>query len=452
MSLSDLQNISSLDALSTINRPDGNGFWICGQAASRKLFDMAISYLSESNASRQIDAEKYASAVERLIATRFLLKGAQISEKSVTRILSTALKYSNDRCQDFVHYFPVHITSDNTPPEFSIGPVIFRPRHLFMDALMPRFEEYVSDTCALWAEGRKKDRSPLGVQATETTLEDKSNARMFVDETISWFGEFGWVAEVKVSKCDPETSRERAILVVEGALNLLRVMLSASFSQKIRLGGSQGLPQKSSNLSADSSGKLEISLSRGSVAQHLGPQWWDVMRANVGERRFAIAGRLLHAIADVSTRYPLCERIFDALTWYGQAVVDQHTGSRIVKYMNAVERITVCEERDNVTNTISERAAALCFDPDKNNFQYWVQYVRHIYAVRSDLVHGTKSPFDAELLRENYNAECTSRFVIIQSLLFFERLNIKANMSTRSLRENFVQYVNAVKNFNLSHW
>jgi hypothetical protein len=89
----------------------------------------------------------------------------------------------------------------------------------------------------------------------------------------------------------------------------------------------------------------------------------------------------------------LNQRLLDALNWFGQAVVEQNAGAKVVKYTAALERLTVTGHVDDgLENLVIKRVAILNQDREDKPLEEIKKQLGELYQCRSDLMHGSLSP------------------------------------------------------------
>jgi hypothetical protein len=148
---------------------------------------------------------------------------------------------------------------------------------------------------------------------------------------------------------------------------------------------------------------------------------------------------------------PIAERIVDALAWFGQAVSDPAPGTRILRYVAALERLTLFGDRDKavdptgratdkeaekITKTVTERAAKLCALIGGSDLDEWRTRASEVYNARSRLAHGSWSPFDERLWPMAHEAELVAAEAIIQWLMIAVGAPLRdVNMSYRRLEK-----------------
>jgi hypothetical protein len=110
------------------------------------------------------------------------------------------------------------------------------------------------------------------------------------------------------------------------------------------------------------------------------------------------AGKSLETLTTPAVKHAMRSRITNAVGWFGDAVREQSPPAQIVKALTALEALAMTGEHGDITSILSARAAALCFDPERDkSFDDVRQRLRDAYDTRSSLTHGSLSPFDPEV-------------------------------------------------------
>ncbi len=128
--------------------------------------------------------------------------------------------------------------------------------------------------------------------------------------------------------------------------------------------------------------------------------WTKQILEGEGQMGLDQAGVVLESRLNPDLERPLSQRMLDALQWFGEAVRDPSPSTRVIKYVTALERLTLTKKVDDIAESVSERVAALTTGLIKdrgfeaNKAAFW-----KVYAVRSDLAHGTISPNDPKVLK-----------------------------------------------------
>lgn len=121
--------------------------------------------------------------------------------------------------------------------------------------------------------------------------------------------------------------------------------------------------------------------------------WMGLFSSADAQEIIGNLGIALEQAVNPALRRPLSERLLDAMQWYGEAVREASPGAKAVKYVTALERMVMTDEKDDIASLVSSRVAALCLDePTVGCRDRWQDEVRRAYEVRSRLVHGSVSP------------------------------------------------------------
>jgi len=158
--------------------------------------------------------------------------------------------------------------------------------------------------------------------------------------------------------------------------------------------------------------------------------WFDQLKDR-GTPYFQIAAIALDSLLDPLSVSHLKQRILDAITWYGQAVTEIAPAAKIVRSVAALERITVTKktdglreavctkEIDGLRETVSKRTALLCCEKMPEEYDKYFVATKKVYNCRSDLMHGSLSPFDDKLQVIASEALEIARVAILCGLEFF---------------------------------
>jgi hypothetical protein len=112
------------------------------------------------------------------------------------------------------------------------------------------------------------------------------------------------------------------------------------------------------------------------------------------------AGKALEPITNPAIQREIGTRLTDAVGWFGDAVREESPAAQIVKAVTALEALVMTGKSNTIASELSDRAAALCFDPERDKiFEEVNDAMSNAYDMRSRLAHGSLSPFDAEVTR-----------------------------------------------------
>jgi hypothetical protein len=431
MGLEEIRSLSQHDLASALPHPSGHGQLFCGQAAAERIEELADRYLAAHPLSGRLDPNRVIEFLGEEIVHRFLAEAKQVDEQQIVQILTAAINRAAVLCTDTVHFLPCHLSWAESPELFAIGPVRFRLGRKFFMQIDRELKEYAVERTEARSAGSTKEG-------------EKEIRRLLLDEALHYYEGFKWVAEVEVRGCDPETSQQRARLAVSSAVDILHLLLGAHFSARMLIGGPRIAADQRARITRGTDGTLDIVISREPMAQMLEANWWEVVSAGDGAHYLSAAGESLQVTTNPDLVRPLCYRFLEALSWFGQAVREVSDAARVVKYITAIERMVVTGE-DTVVKTVTNRCAALCWEADDRDFNWWQNEIGRLYPLRAGLLHGSITPFDARVTIGAHAAGKIARIALIRGLSFFHSLGLKIeNLSQKQLRRSYKELVGHV--------
>jgi hypothetical protein len=418
------------DRLCSVPHPNGHGILICGRDAIERFIQLAERHLIAQKVEKKVDLEVFTNAITDELVQRFLKETREIERKSVDRMLSAALKKVKAKHQSLTHFIPCVVVFESDPKEFQIGPVHFIWMEKFLNDKKEEIEKE-RERIRLDHIRRCEETVADGRPAQEVATPEISSkiANQLVDGLIEYFSDFKWMTTVTVPECDKTVSRERAEIAVEAALDVLKLFLGTSYGTTLRQGHSRGIPRQTANLTHEADGALHISIGWGAKDAMVGPGWFNAI-TEPDSFYFKAAGTALYACIDPEQSSDLNQRFLDALTWYGQAIWEQMPSAQIIKYVAALERLTVTKKVDDLTKTVSRRTATLLnHGGSKEDFDRSYEKAKKIYDFRSGLMHGSLSPFDKKLMAIAPLAERIARDTLLRSLDLFVSLQYELQNS-----------------------
>ena len=420
----DKTKIPTNDYFASLPHPSGSGEMLCGTAALERIRATAQRAISSSKFAGRLESDEVYRSLKKEIVRRFFVERRSLNESEADKAVNAAVKTATKTIVTLTHLLPCHLAGISGPSEFSIGSVRFRKRG---DALLEK-ERSLADYADDPQDDAVKDSSEGHREIKEKLLID---ARKHYES-------FDWVAEVRIEATDANTSRKRASMVAQGAINCLHLLLGREYSHHMRCGGPDFAVDRRGRLEFDDKGKAEVWTSTDWLSHFITETWWDKLNQERGRDIIQLLGVALTAGNAVPKPSPLALRFLDALAWYGEAVRDEFIASRVVKYVTAIERILTTKKAKDLTQAIATRGSALTFAPSEENLQDLADRFRSIYGLRSDLVHGSLSPLSSALWNGDRESEELARATLFRALQFFGKEGLEvSNYSATKLDQAY---------------
>lgn len=365
-----LKDLPQHDMLFSLPHPSGTGTMLCGRAAARKITELAEEAAKRGNLSNRIELNTLRKEVSALLVTRFMNEHRSIDTKQIDRLLSTAAKNAEKQCVTLTHFIPCHLMNTNDPNRLAIGPVTFHNRTSFRTLLL------------------KNARTRVESSDEKT----RKFTRKLLSHAIRYYRNFQWMAEVEIANCDDASSARIAEEAVTAALDCLHMLLGARWTGRMCIGGANIRSDLRAKIVRTSVGELEPSVSTGGFGEITFSDGWSTTFIDADFKHFqSLFSVALEAVVCPDLERPLSRRFLDAAQWFGEACREKSPATRTVKFVTALERMLMTEERDDITSLVSERVAALCFDLNTTRAE-WTEKAKAAYDLRSRLVHGSISP------------------------------------------------------------
>jgi hypothetical protein len=284
--------------------------------------------------------------------------------------------------------------------------------------------------------------------ATGETPQQIETGRLLLPDAQHYYAGFTWVAEIEVLNCDPEISKERAYLAVSAALDCLHLLFGAHHTERMGVGGPRMAEDRRAHLHLSANGALQVSCSSRVTSAVGFPDGWHSLLEREDIAFFLQgAGKAIEPLANPSLNRPIGVRFVDAAAWFGQATREISDGARIVKAVSALERLVSTGETKRIKQTISQRSAALCYDPQReDSFDDLEAKLKEAYVLRSELVHGSISPFAPTVREFAPVAMRLAEQALRGGLVFFESEALfDRGCTSAQLAEGFVQLLQWAK-------
>jgi hypothetical protein len=342
------------------------------------------------------------------------------------------------------HYIPCALFLGEAVPRFPMGPVTFIHQKEFFATHKNEIEALRRDIAASHQK-RSQEAIAKGMPEKDAPTEAQSQgwADHLVKGLVSFFEEFQWIAVVDVPACNAAVSYDRAVFLTRSALNIIKLLLGAQYTYRLRTAEDRGHSRETAKLSRESGGKLDISLSYTPFDNVVGDNWLEVLKQS--GRIFDLACRALELCMGFAEAPPLCLRFIESLSWYGDGVAETSPAAKIVKFVTAIEGMTgTGMEKDDagkdrgVTEIVTHRGAILHMLFTEGKFEDSLPKINKVYDWRSDLVHGSVSPFDGSVAECVPKAEEMARFVLLGGLNYFSHLGLEnPAFKTKELAEAY---------------
>lgn len=387
------------DALAMVPHPSGRGSLICGQNAGRCFWQLAKSYLASSPERRKlIDVEEYERCLRHAYVESFLKRGHPLDKHHVSLVLRNSFSQTKRSFKQLTHHIPCSLPHIDDPPSFRIGPVWFRKASRFLEHVPSR---------------------TYGGRETSEILR-----------------EFQWVASVRIPKCHPSVSARHGQFLIAGAMNFLRLMLADHYLADLFTAFSSPAPREVEYLIHVPQCGLTGAGKRIYQAEPLPNDWLRHLRSR-------LAGFYLPAVEairlsrDPASNHDLAARLLDAALWFGEATREPQPAGRIVKYVTALECLTLTPN-EKVSRVLPRRASALLAAAHSDDAKSQLAAFKHLYDLRSRIVHGGVTPADPALVTEARTTYELCRKAILAGLLFFDFLGInKENFGHERIQRGY---------------
>ena len=376
------------DAFCQIPHPKGSGNLQCGSLAWNKLGELAdLTLKLDSGLGRRVSRQQARKAVTNAFVTNVLQEVREVNQETAMMVLQDALAILKNKLVVREHYLPCVLFDDDAPTEFSVGPVTFTQnakffkdkKSVFRHSVDVNTDAHIEYVNAAITQGFLRENAP-------NQDESRQIVRKIQARAVKAYRDYPWIASIKVTDCDERTSQERAVQATELALHIIRILLGAEPTRKIRLAWSRSNALHTAHLYADVHGVIHASVG----ANALGPvgviNWYKELIK--GDLELAILGSALIPIVNPIETSHLHQRLIDAINWFGDAATDANTSSSIVKYVSAIERLFFGKFESGRTKIFAGRIKDVleAFGCDGTHRVY--EQALEVYKTRSVLVHG----------------------------------------------------------------
>jgi hypothetical protein len=432
------------DGLCAIKHPFKNSELICGQEAFRRFYQITKRHFLNTlkDSASDFDEEDFIQELIKEFSNKFLKNQNEVNKSTVQSFLSATLKKSKAKHKPLTHYIPCVVVGESKPDRFNLGIVEFIRMEIFSDENQKKFSEVKKrdfESITKYYENEiKREDSNVEIPSSE---EIERRADIFVKELTDYFSAYKWVAKVTIPPCDAKVSKNRAEIVVDAALDILKLIFKELHGKDLRMGHSYAVPEKIANLTVNSDGYFNISFGwRGTRNNYVGNDWFKEITKPEVHPYLQMASSVLDARISPEYKTHLKERFLDALSWYGQAVSDSLPSTKIVKYVAAWERLVITKKEKDLTSTVCRRISMLAYDGCRESYEQTLKKAKDVYEWRSNLMHGTISPFAPninEIVPVAEKITQSTLFLAVDLFIYLSQKNEK--MEAKSLEKEYEQ-------------
>lgn len=422
-----------------------------GRDAALAFTRLAKRHVEKDPDGDSIDVAKLNEAIRTAFVGIFIVRGKPWDEqKWIDRMLNRAAREAKRAHKERTHYVPCVILYNGHPTEFEIGPVRFVTKDRF-------FTDYGEKIKLDHEENRVKQRLKLDEMIAEGKYraEDKKReeeSKEIEQKILAWitdyYGAFTWIAEVTVPPCSAKVSRERAEITVQAALDVLKLFFGYRGGKDFRLGHHRGERDRTAHLTRGPDGVFHYSLWRGGEGGSAEEGWYEHVKENTSWALQAAGSAVEAYLQPRKVKSQHRDRWLGALHWYGQAVSEREPSAQLVKYVAALERLTVLEETgtvdeegtQDVTDVVTRRTALLASETgDRAEVMTLRENARTLYRWRSNLMHGRSSPLTKELLEVMHLAHRMTQQAMFAALAIYVQLDMAGKLKEQDLEDRFVE-------------
>jgi hypothetical protein len=418
------------DAFATLSLSAG-GLLFCGHDAYDRFVNIADRSLKPgSDEEKAFGRNDYISSLRKAFVELFIECRAPVSTRNVAKFLSRGKKLAAANLVRVTRHVPCVVFYDKKPSVFSVGPVVFRTRQAFFGTFTEALAKFLNAERDAFLRGLEKRRPDLSQDAV--AAEAESFAGTLDRKLREYYGEYAWVASVEIAESHESVSQRRAEQIIDAALDVLRLFVPP-FSERLRRATSPRAPYETRELSSNAQGELFMYMRQGGRGAPAGDGWYDEIQTQAPEL-WRLFGDAVDPLRSDMKTDELNQRLLDALNWFGQAVVEPSTAAAIVKYTAALERLTMTGHvASGIEETVVRRVSLLNFGRmDKAPPDVKLDVAR-LYQTRSDLMHGSQSPYDPKLRSVLLIASDVTRWSILQAAQVFDSLRVDGKANRRAL-------------------
>jgi hypothetical protein len=365
--------LEEADAWLQFPHASGRGHRLAGPRTRDCLTRLTSRSLASHGLEGRVDFDGSFKFLMKEFAERFAHEPDAIDESSVAELLSATATHMRSQLADWEVYIPVRFTFQTGKIEVPLGDVQLLPRKLLGRQLRFVIRAYLNDN----------------------DHEERSWRRLQARQALEHFLSYKWAAKVQLRGCDEKTAIPAAKEALLSGIDCLHVVFGRRASSRLRMADLTVSFAQSATALRQSGGDLRVWTSRGTLdVLSLPDDWPTWMDQPEVKSLLGLSGVALEAKTRFHDDRSLAMRYLDCARWFGEAVRDDAPFSKVVKYITAIERALVAGARRSIKRTVASRVSNLLYSTLEGiDWQRTYDDVLAAYALRSDLVHGSVSPF-----------------------------------------------------------
>ncbi len=419
------------DAFATLSLPKG-GMIFCGRAAYRRFDELADRTTKPGSADAQMFAHHdYVQALRSAFVELFVEQHRGVNKSSVAKLVRRGKQLAREEFVSFTHHIPCQLFFEKAPDKFNVGPVKFSTVTRFLSDIDKKLVDYRTSTVAAFAKGSRQRRSELSendVQSEAATFADT-----FLDNTRKFYRVHDWVASINIPPCHRDLSQLRAERTVDVALDILRLFIT-SMPERYRRANVPNTPFETYELVSDRNERVSVTVRKSSRSGIAGEGWYEELLRSV-PKIWPLFEQAIEVLPGGGKPDELNQRLLDAINWFGQAILEPNPAAKVVKYTAALERLTITGhvKSGELELLLLKRVCTLNYDRTDKTPQQIEKEIGNLYQCRSDLMHGTMSPYStkiSEVLRIGWE---TTRWSILNAAQLFASLREAGKCNRKQL-------------------
>lgn len=385
-----------------------------GHNADDRFFTIAkrIRVPEKHKVKRSVTDEQLVSYLKIEFSKLIIEQKNPVDESTSSKIISKATNAALKENRSITHYIPLLFFSDYNGEELEFGSVKIIGSHAFT---------------VMCVENEQ--------------LRNEVWSKEYWDETdfSKFFKNFNAVMCIDVPSCEKNISRERALLSAKTFVGIMHLFFGRKYSKHVNVFGQLPLERRAFEVTEESN-EFHI-VENGQFGGADAKNWRDVLSAD-NDDLTSIYSQSIGVILNPKQHEVLGNRVIDSLLWFSEGITDKYVLSRVVKYSISIERLLTIKTGDplkkenDISKNIEDRASKI-LSIFEGNREEWRGRIKHLYELRSDIVHGTLSISSTFEDHSDYWPEILAQKIIMATTIFYSKLGLEENRSPKYLAQKF---------------